>query len=59
LVIETNAHSEGFWKSIGFTPKESMQGLLFIDILPKRQAETTKDPVNRLIDKKPCSGLHF
>ena len=38
LVIEPNAHSEGFWRSIGFTPKESMQGLLFKDVAAKREA---------------------
>jgi predicted GNAT family N-acyltransferase len=36
LVIEPNAHSKGFWRSIGFTPRESMQGLLFKDIAAKR-----------------------
>ena len=36
LVIEPNANSEGFWRAIGFTSKESMQGLLFKEIVPKR-----------------------
>jgi len=36
LVVETNENSEGFWREIGFAPKEPMQGLLFREIVPKR-----------------------
>lgn len=33
LVIEPNAQSEGFWKGIGFSSREPIQGLLFRDIV--------------------------
>lgn len=36
LVIEPNVYSEGFWRSIGFAPRERVQGLLFKDIDSKR-----------------------
>jgi RimJ/RimL family protein N-acetyltransferase len=42
LVIEPNANSEGFWRTIGFTPRESMQGLLFKDVAAKREAMQQK-----------------
>ena len=32
LVIEPNTQSEGFWKGMGFSPKEPIQGLLFKEI---------------------------